>query len=192
MGLWFALLRGLCGDGQTMVRQERHLHGIQRELCFRYDIYTRYMLVMGMMRWMDGVGCVEMYKGAAGERTDDGWCFQDRRYAFLLSSLLVFYLSSSWFVTHRVRLFQGRKHKEPEVYFLRNIWPARWVNKFDINCCNLNILIMYKHSKLIDLCRSHIWILTSNSLDHKIWTIELVTLILFKRIINAVLELHNP
>lgn len=54
-----------------MARQERHLHGIQCELCFHNDVDNN-ILVMVMMRWMDGVGCVEMYEGAAGERADDG------------------------------------------------------------------------------------------------------------------------
>ena len=53
------------------------------------------------------------------------------------------------------------------------------MNKFDMNCCNLNILIMYKHSKLIKShMNPHL-----NSLDHnhEIRIIELVTLMLFKR-----------
>ena len=60
MGLWFALLCCLCGNGQAMAGQERHLHGIQRE-----SIIFRFIL----LGYGDGdvmincicVGCAKMY-----------------------------------------------------------------------------------------------------------------------------------
>lgn len=57
-----------------MAGQERHLHGIQRELLHVSVSYIKILLVMVMIMMMDGIGlgCAKMYKGSIGERADDG------------------------------------------------------------------------------------------------------------------------
>lgn len=141
MGLWFALLCGLCGNGQAMAGQESHLHGIQRESVSFRIIYEIYCLWWWWWWMVFGVGCAKIYKGATRERADDGWCFQNWGYAFFFSSLLV--LPTNSCCRFRCRPFHIKKPKG-SIFVFTNIRPVRWENKFAIRNCEKMVVLSFK------------------------------------------------